>query len=64
MRARLEHMTSVNDEAERGVKLAKDFNSFSPRDEAHKQNLFKAVHHARKKFKGISKKSMEVEMTE
>lgn len=62
MRCRLEHIPSVNDEAERGVKLAKDLNAFGPRTEAEKQNLYKTVHQARKKFKAVSKAGMATEM--
>ena len=62
MRSRLEHIKSVNDIADRGVRLAKELNTFGPRTEMDKQNLYKTVYQARKKFKGITKAAMELEM--
>lgn len=49
----------INDPAERGVKLAKDFNEFGTRDEKQLQKLMKNVEHTRKLVPKATKKHME-----
>lgn len=62
MRANLENLTCVNDVAERGVALAKDFNQFGPRNEESHQNLLKTVQLQRKSLTGTTKKKLSREL--
>lgn len=49
----------VNDCAERGVKLIKDFNEFGTRSESQKQNMMSVVEYARKTVPKPTKKNIE-----
>lgn len=62
MRGTLANLTAVNDAAERAVKVAKDYNSYGPQDEALKQLMLKAVSRAKQKLKGTTKADLSTEL--
>lgn len=56
----LSHLKVVNDCAERGVALMKEFNSSITKNEEQKQYLLKVVQKHRKRFPNVNKSTLEV----
>lgn len=61
MKEKLSGIPCVNDCAERAVKLAKDYNSFGPRNEEEHQKLLKTVDLTRKTITAKTKKGLAEE---
>lgn len=62
MKKRIQFIKTYNDSAERGCKLAIDFNNFGPVNETEHQNLLITVSKQRQAITGTSKKKIKEEL--